>query len=232
MDDADETPYQARKKSRWVPPTVFSASQVWSAAYAAYRINNGYLKYPEYNEDRTKLLKPANRDLVKLFLTDPSQITNEDQTSAVECRKHLASMVTMAGLRGPLNDWDKTTARVCALDEISSNYDIAIITALPKSYIQQQKRDDVKGRLARCETSFVGGVGEKVTLNIEVVENKYSLKYGTNYITGITTDNQAVFFSYRESVKIGAKLHITGTVKRHGDRISQLTRVKVIGETK
>jgi hypothetical protein len=54
------------------------------------------------------------------------------------------------------------------------------------------------------------------------------MKWNTNYVTGITTDDQVVFFAYKEALDIGKVLNITGTVKAHRDNSTQLNRVKVI----
>jgi hypothetical protein len=54
------------------------------------------------------------------------------------------------------------------------------------------------------------------------------MKWNTNYVTGITTDDQVVFFAYKEALDIGKVLDIQGTVKAHRDNSTQLNRVKVI----
>jgi hypothetical protein len=54
------------------------------------------------------------------------------------------------------------------------------------------------------------------------------MKWNTNYVTGITTNDQVVFFAYKEALDIGKVLNINGTVKAHRDNSTQLNRVKVI----
>jgi hypothetical protein len=46
-------------------------------------------------------------------------------------------------------------------------------------------------------------------------------------VTVITQDNRQVFFAYRERIEPGAKIRICGRVKRHADRATQLSRVKI-----
>ena len=54
-----------------------------------------------------------------------------------------------------------------------------------------------------------------------------SSQYNTHYVTVITQDNRQVFFAYRERIEPGANIRICGRVKRHADRATQLSRVKI-----
>jgi len=46
-------------------------------------------------------------------------------------------------------------------------------------------------------------------------------------VTVITDVNRQVFFAYRERLEPGANIRICGRVKRHADRATQLSRVKI-----
>ena len=205
-----------------------AADLVWSAAFAAYRINDDYLKTPKKNEEG-KIVKPMNRELVQLALYDETMIVDNDRKQAKKARQYMASVCTMNALKDTLSEWGQITAKLCALDTITSNYDVAVITAMPKSYANSLKREEVDARLRRCE-GHVGKEGDKVELSAEVVRHNYSAKFNTWFISGITKDNQAVHFAYREIIKPGCNIQIRGTVKRHGVHSTQLNRVKLVGE--
>jgi hypothetical protein len=66
-----------------------------------------------------------------------------------------------------------------------------------------------------------------VELEGEVVRCNYSNQYTTHYVTVITKHNQQVFFAYRERLEPGCEITICGRVKRHADRATQLSRVKI-----
>lgn len=215
------------KKTRDTMPAV-DADLVWSAACTAYRLNSGYLKEPEVIGDQ--VIRPTNREIVRRCLENLSLITNVDREQAVECRRYMASAVTMQALRTDLGEWSKITARVCGLDTIASNYDLSVITAMPQSYVKQLKKESVDSRLAQCDEAHVGQLGNKVNLTVEILRNNYSAKYNTWFVSGITENNQAVFFAYREELKSDQTLKIRGTVKRLVDRATQLNRVKIIEE--
>ena len=213
-----------RKQSEYQYP----ADLVWSAACSAYRINGGYFKYPEIVEDR--IVKPTNRELVKLYLTDDSHqfITAADRRQGLLCRQTLKNSVTIAALKGELSEWNLLVARMTALDIIESDYELSVITALPRNYDQVVAREELDNRLAHCDAGIVGRVNDRVTLSGEIVRVSYSNRYNTYYTTVITDDNQEVFFAYRERLATARRIHFCGRVKRHAGRATQLSRVKLV----
>ena len=208
---------------------AIDADLLWSAACTAYRLNNSYLKQPEMIGDQ--VIRPTNREIVKIALYDHSLITDADRELAQNCRRHMATAVTMQALKAELGEWAKITAKVCNLDTITSNYDLSVITAMPQSYVKQLKKESVDARLARCESGVIGKINDKVNLAVEIVRNNYSAKFNTWFISAITDTNHAVYFAYREQLPTNTHVNIRGTVKRLVDRATQLNRVKVVGET-
>ena len=202
-----------------------NADLVWSAACTAYRLNEGYLKQPDVIGDQ--VVRPTNREIVRQALANPELITDADRDMAQQCRKHMATAVTMQALRSELGEWARITAKVCDLDTVDSLYDFSVITAMPHSYLKQLKKESVDARLARCQSS-IGKLGDKIDLAIEIVRNNYSAKFNTWFVSGITDDNYAVYFAYREALDSGTHVKIRGTVKRHTDFATQLNRVKIV----
>lgn len=212
-------------KARYDRIDPVDADLAWSAAFAAFRINGDYLKTPEKNSEG-KIVKPMNRELVQLALYDASMITDSDRKQAQKARQYISNVTTLEALKGALTEWGQISARICSLDKITSNYDIAVITAMPKSYVNSLKKEKVDARLRKCE-GHVGKVGDKVELPVEVLRHNYSAKFNTWFISGITNDNRAVHFAYREAVKPNQTVTVRGTVKRHTDHSTQLNRVKM-----
>ena len=205
------------------------ADLLWSAACTAYRINNGYLKQPEVIGDQ--VVRPTNREIVRRALADPTLITDADREMAQQCRRHMATAVTMQALKTELGEWARITAKVCDLDTVDSMYDFSVITAMPQSYIKQLKKESVDARLARCH-GVIGKLGDKIELSVEIIRNNYSAKFNTWFVSAITKDNYAVFFAYRKNIPAETDVIIRGTVKRHTDSATQLNRVKLLGEEK
>jgi ABC-type taurine transport system substrate-binding protein len=209
---------------------AIDANLVWSAACTAYRINGGYFKEPETIGDQ--IIRPTNRAVVRQALDNPTLITDADRNMAEQCRRYMATAVTIQALKTELGEWARITARVCGLDTVDSMYDFSVITAMPQSYIKQLKKESVDARLARCETGAVGKINDKVELAVEIVRNNYSANFNTWFVSAITNDNRAVFFAYREAMQPDTHVTIRGTIKRHTDSATQLNRVKLVGESK
>ena len=210
------------------PTLNYTADQVWAAACAAYRVNGGYLKHSEVN-DQGVITRHTNRDLVRRYLLDAGEhyVTATDRRQGTKCRLDLLKQATMSALRNRATEWDLLTAQMAGLEKITTDYEVSVITAMPKSHAQNLTRESVDGRLAYCDSTPVAPVNHRVDIEGEVVRSNYSSQYNTHYVTVITQDNRQVFFAYRERIEPGANIRICGRVKRHADRATQLSRVKI-----
>jgi hypothetical protein len=198
-------------------------TMAWAVASAAYRINGGYVKWAETTSQR------SNKEIVKELLQNPAElITEQDQAQGQLVRDYIAKTATMASLRGTLDTWGREMARVSQLAVIENSYDLNVIASMPQTYERQLQRDQVHERLSEADRDYVAVVGNKLELDVEVLENRYSKKWSTYYITVVDTENRAWYFAYRSGLKKGEKITIRGTVKRQADGMVQLNRVKLI----
>jgi hypothetical protein len=219
---------KSKMTKRQHPKLNYTADLVWAAACVAYRVNGGYSKAPEVN-DQGIITRPTNRELVRRYLLDAGDhyVTPADIEQGRKCRRDLLKQATMSALRNRATEWDLLTAEMAGLGTITTDYEVSVITAMPKSHAQNLTRESVDGRLAYCDTTPVGPVNHRVDIEGEVVRSNYSSQYNTHYVTVITQDNRQVFFAYRERIEPGANIRICGRVKRHADRATQLSRVKI-----
>ena len=208
------------------PTLDLTADQVWAAACAAYRVNGGYFKQAEVTAEG-KVVRPTNRELVRLYLAEPGFVSADDVEQGRKCRQDLLKQATMSALRNQATEWTLLTAEMAILDTITTDYQVSVITAMPKSHGQNLARETVDGRLAYCDADPLGRIDERVEVVGEVVRSNYSNQYNTHYVTVITNSNRQVFFAYRERIEPGATIKICGRVKRHADRATQLSRVKI-----
>jgi hypothetical protein len=196
----------------------------WGAACAAYRINGGYVKWAETTSQK------SNKEIVRELLQNPTElITEQDQAQGRLVRSYIAKTATMASLRGTLDTWGREMARVSQLAVIENSYDLNVIASMPQTYERHLERDRVHERLSDADRDYVATVGDKLELDVEVLENRYSRKWSTYYITVVDTENRAWYFAYRSGLKKGEKFTIRGTVKRQADGMVQLNRVKING---
>jgi len=218
------------------PVLNLDADTVWSAACAAQRINGEYVKAVTSYVTNEDILpeseqtppKEINRDIINRLVADPSQITDADRVQAEAVRKYYKAF-TFKILQGKmLSEFDNNAMVISNRDVIESNYDVAVIASLPASYERAVKRDNLNRKIDNASGGFVGRVGDKVKLTVEVIRSVFSQQWNVFFITGITTDDQPVFFSYRETIPTGKTIVAQGTVKAHRDNSTQLNRVKLV----
>ena len=219
---AKRNPYAYRRPQTRFNPINYNADDVWAAAVQATEVNGGYVKALGVG-----LATKTNRQLVDQYLSDPVQIKQESRDKAELVRKYYKAL-TFKILQGKkLSDFLNTAMIIADRDVITANGDISVITSLPHSYENAVKRDKIDNRINFADGGFIGSVGDKVSVTLEVVKNNYSAQWDTWYVTGITDDNKVLFFAYKKALDIGSHVTIEGTVKAHRDNSTQLNRVKV-----
>ena len=222
-----------RRKS--VQPGIqYAVGDVWAAACAAQRINGEYLKEDKINinEDGShETVKKRNRDVMMDFVCVPGTITDEDRTAGDECRKFLQNDLTFRALKGQLTDFDQSVSRVVAVsdtfDSAQHRLELAVVACLPQSHQRALARQTIQDRVRSATGGYVGNIGDKVTLTAEIVSAKYSHSYGIFWVTAITQNNQALFFSYKSQLISGNQINLVGAVKAHRDNQTQLNRVRL-----
>jgi hypothetical protein len=216
--------------ARYQKPVVnFNADDVWGAAVAAQRINGAYVKLSITSESDPTINQQSNRQIVYGFLADPFTITDEDREEGKKVRAFFQAY-TFKILQGKaLNEFNNTAMLISNRDVITSDYDVAVITSLPSSYERGVKQQTVDQRINFARGGYVGTIGDKVNLTVEVVKRIWSEKWMTSFVTGITPEDQVVFFAFKHELEIGKTISIQGTVKGQREpNTTQLNRVKVI----
>jgi hypothetical protein len=236
--DADETD---QSRQTWKPKAKpagikHSVDNVWGAAVAAQRINGSYVKETQHRLDDTTgtiiVDKRRNRDIMLDILANPAQLTVEDIAQGKECRKFLQNDITFRALKGRLTEFDGSVSKVLAVeddfDTVKHKLELAVVACLPQSHVRSLERQAIQERVRQTSGALIGAPGVKVQLDVEIVKSNYSQQWNTWYATGVTADNSAVFFAYRQELARGAKHTIVGTVKAHRDGSTQLNRVSII----
>lgn len=223
---AKRNPYAYRKPMNRTPKAIFNytSDDVWAASAQAFLINGSYVK-----EHAPGVTQPeTNRQIVDRLLADPTQITQESREKGAEIRKYYKAF-TFKILQGKaLNEFNNTAMTIANRDVITTNYDVAVVTSLPASYEKMAARDNSDRRINFANGGFLGNQGDKVVTEIEVLKQVWSQNWNTFYVTGITDNDQVLFFAYKQQLNVGDRVKITGTVKGHRDNSTQLNRVKVL----
>lgn len=234
-DDDYEAPRQTWKPRSKPQGVKHSVDNVWGAACASQRINGSYVKETQYRFDEdlntTVVVKQRNRDIMESILANPAVLTVEDIAQGQECRKFLQNDLTFRALKSQITEFDSATSKVLAVteefDTASHKYELAVVACLPASHQRAVARQETQSRVQATAGTF-GQEGDKVELDVEVISATYSQNYGIYWVTAITQDNRAVFFSYKSNLTTGSLIQIKGAIKAHRDGKTQLTRVKLV----
>ena len=217
------------------PGDLFPVATVWAAACAAQRINGRYIKQDEFDYPeggQAVLTATASRTIMKELLANPDRLTAQDFEQGAECKTFLQNDITFRALKNKLTEFDSATSKVLAVEEnfdsVQHKYELAVIASLPASRTRALERQATDSRVRQATGAYVGAVGDKVALDVEVIKTNYSQQWNTWYATAITSDNRAVFFAFREQLTIGNSILIKGTVKAHRTGTTQLNRVKIV----
>ena len=204
----------------------YNTVDVFAAACAANRVNGGYLKYTEIN-DEAGTSKIANKVLIRQFLDGTFDVRDSDREQGEKVMQHCRSLTFKLLTDKRLSDFEQNMLSIVEKETLDSNYDIAIVSSLPNTYNRSEYRRAVDTRIRETEGVF-GTVGERVQVTAEVVKSYFSDQWGTHFITAITDDNKQVFFAYKQSLTVGDNINIDGKVKAHRDNSTQLNYVKMV----
>lgn len=232
-DDVDEP--RVRRGQTRAEDRVIPANLVWAAAAHAHRINGGdYLKEPEYAKDEQGypdfkvVLRQPNRTVMNQAMTNPDLITDEDRGLGTRAMTWHQQNMLFKTLKGNLEGFEAALSTTVGLREFKSrthSVNISIVASQIRSYEQAKQMSEV---MEGISSEPVAPVGNKVSADITVVKSIFSKNYNVYFITAVTTDRRAVFFSYRERLSLGHQCRIHGTVKAHRENSTQLNRVKVL----
>ena len=204
----------------------YNTVDVFAAACAATRVNGGYLKYTETN-DESGTSKLANKILIRQFLDGTFDVRDSDREQGEKVMQYCRSLTFKLLTDKRLSDFEQNMLSIVEKETLDSNYDIAIVSSLPNTYNRSEYRRAVDTRIRETEGVF-GTVGERVQVTAEVVKSYFSDQWGTHFITAITDDNKQVFFAYKQSLTVGDNINIDGKVKAHRDNSTQLNYVKMV----
>jgi hypothetical protein len=211
----------ARKKVTRIWPTI----DVVAAACAAQRVNGTYIKVPYQLGDENK--RQTNRELVYQYLENESFITDDDRLLAEDIKEYFKGYTFKVLSGAYLSEFDRNTMKILEEEFTPEGYNVALLCSIPNNYLKAKKRDEADRRTRFAQGGYVGKIGERLNLQVEVIKCVFSQKWGIFYITAMTTSDQAIFFGYKQEVATGTVLNINGTVKRQDNNQTQLNRVKV-----
>ncbi len=214
----------------------FTADQVWGAAAAAQRINDGYFKETQFGTkdgflDTNVVIKRANKELVKNWLrtNDFSTVTEADYAAGQKARDHFKGY-TLLAIAGKLNDFQNTAMQIAAKEVFTGRdmYDFAVISCLPSVALRDAAKNDLKRDIYASE-QLQGAEGDAVQGEIHVVNTRFNPEYNKYRITA-RMGEAFVDFWFGRDLTAGYNYKVKGKIKRvRGDKTTQLNYVKITG---
>lgn len=204
---------------------TWTSEQAWAAAVAADRLNGGYFKVGSETQR-------ANKDVVFGWISENQlPATDSDRAAAQDLRRELQSQLTFLALKNGLQEFHLAIQKCLRAEHftVRDRYLLSILSCLPDVNRRNAKRAEVDSLLSGTCAMEVA-VDSKVTATVTIIKQNWSQNWQTYYLTGVTGENEQLFFAYRQPLALNAKYEISGRVKRHANNSTQLSRVRVIKE--
>jgi hypothetical protein len=212
---------------------MFTADQVFAAAMAAHRINDGYFKEDQWNTSTAAHFrsKEANKLMVKRWIrtNDFVEVTAEDVEKGQLVRNHFRSYMFLA-IAGKLNDFQAQAYKISQKDSFTERdgLEIAVASCLPMVYEKDRAKKEFMEAL-RDSTQLTGTVGDRIEGEIIVLDSRYNVNFNKWKISAKMVDSYIDFW-YNKNIAKGTVLRIKGKIKAmRGDNTTQLNYVKEVG---
>jgi hypothetical protein len=202
----------------------YPTETVFAAAVAAQLANKEYVKAGEITVGK----KNSNRELMLDYLKNPEVLSEQDRQQGQEVQQYFQGL-TFKVLKGKtLGGFEQASLDYSSLSEVTNLHEISVIASLPQVHERGLERDARNQRLEYASGGFIGKPKDRVQLDIEVIKSNFSNNWQIYFISALTTEDQSVFFSYKDDISLGLKCKISGTIKAHRDNATQLNRVKIV----
>ena len=218
--EEDERPAKAKK----VPHTILLQDAL-AVAFAAHRINGGYLKETLRHSEPDKPTHFANKQLVKMYFADsgtfiptdfvPFTVTDEDYDGVDVAREHFKKY--MLGVIGDtLTGFQKDVFEAMNHEQIPESK-LGLLSYVPELMKREVAESKFK-KLLRMEyrdSKDIGTEGSEVEGVVKFLQKQYSEQWNKwNYIADLNGDLVSFMCTYEQYV--GERKRIKGKVKSHG----------------
>jgi hypothetical protein len=208
----------------------FTADQVWGLAVRADIQNQGYCKesvWGQSDSGEDKIVKTANKVLVKQWLRDNVQPTNLEVELGQQYRRYFNGF-TLKAITGKITDFEQQALRIAQMDEFTGRnlLEFAIVSCLPMAARRDQQRQELKRDIYASE-QLIGDEGQIIVGDITVLQCRYNQNYNKFKIQARMGES---FIDFWHTKELKGELKIKGKIKqvRSGEKTTQLNYVKIV----
>lgn len=200
----------------------YKTQDALAVAYAAYRINNGYIKDTARFSEPTNNTIFSNKDMVKFqfrpeFRPDdfrPFATTDEDYESVENAVKHFKRYAF--GIIGDtLTDFQKDIIEQVNLDRVEFSK-LGLVAYVPELVARETKDNTLKKtiRTEYRDSVYIGDIGEPVEGVCKILDSYYSTHYERFAYTADYMGNLVSFWNKYE-IPVGERRKFKAKVKKH-----------------
>ena len=213
---------------------LYDIDVAWAAVAAADRVNQGqYYNANSYMPADAKYNKVIAYEMVE----SPELLTAADRELAVKLSDHFHGLLFKRLTGKVFNGFLNSITDIVCKKQVS-RFDIACMSALVKTYRQDTEREVKQNRMQAFSgtSEYIGLVGAKKTITVQIMDLVYSKKYNINIITCTDGVNLIKFctthpveqYPQNSTVTVSGKIKSCAEDDRTGARVTWLTRVKKI----
>ena len=201
----------------------FSTSRALEFAFAAHRINDGYVKqnvldYTQNPDDPNEVVrhtvKVANKTLIYDALTNvdygnefgraPALTVTQEDVEAVERALDHFRSYTFKSLGNGLNDFQNDIYQAI-LKETTDRYALGLIAYIPSMVEREIRQKAVKKTIKNeyAESQHIGARGDKFEGDLEVLDKRFVARYDRYVFTTGQNGNLLSFWTGNNDVKVG-----------------------------
>lgn len=200
---------------------------VLELAFAAYRVNNGYVKDSQKWAEDPNDIVIANKDLVKysLAVRDPNLgfhypagfvplvVTEEDRENVERAKKHFRKYV-LGSIAGTLTDFQNSMFKIIESETMIKN-SVGIAAYMPEMIERDVIEAEYKAKMKELKISS-DFIREKQTEGTVTVIRVFYSKEFSIYIHLANMNGNLVKFNNGVKFPEGTEIKIRGKVKDHG----------------
>lgn len=226
-------PSYSQRKS--ITVSMYDIDVAWAAVAAADRVNGG--KYVNQNNFDSRAGLQFNKAIAYDMCEHPHQLMREDHELGAKLHEHFQGLLFKRLTGGLTNGFLNTIADIVSKKQVT-RYDVACMSALVKTYrgdVERETKFEREQGMA-ATSDYLGMVGSKQQVSIEIMGVVYSKNYNIHIITATDGKNIVKFSTAHDPANypVGQTVAITGSIKRcaendrTGVKETWLTRVKKV----
>lgn len=186
---------------------------LWRAAVAADRINNGYVKHHRYGSDII-----ANKTLVRTMLIDRAGWSYGDMQTAQQYHQYWRNQLLLL-LDDTANGYDRAVAKISSQQFINKGdlLSVATIASAVTNTRERLHREKINQKKQQCDRSYIAAVGEKIKITAQVIDCRWVERVGAYLVEAVANARYLTQWWKDYPATPGASITVQAHVRSHSN---------------